>query len=91
MGAKWVQSSRQAWQHSIEHTIAKSSLSPPSGSAQSGRLTAFRATIASGRSEDGTALAVLCLLNGRDPTPSAAARLRRRDLLGGLINDHEAA
>jgi transposase InsO family protein len=30
--------------------------------------------------------------NGRDPTPSnATSRLRRRDLLGGLIHEYEAA
>ena len=30
--------------------------------------------------------------NGRNPTPlNAAARVRRRDLLGGLIHEYEAA
>jgi hypothetical protein len=30
--------------------------------------------------------------NGRDPTPlNASARLRRRDLLGGLIYEYDAA
>ena len=29
--------------------------------------------------------------NGRDPTPNAAAHLRRRDLLAGLIHEYEAA
>jgi putative transposase len=30
--------------------------------------------------------------DGRDPTPlDATARLRRRDLLGGLIHEYEAA
>ena len=29
--------------------------------------------------------------NGRDPTPSNAARLHRRDVLGGLIHEYEAA
>jgi hypothetical protein len=63
-----------------------------SSSAAASSSTCSASTVATTTSTGHTALFQLLPPNGRDPTPlTAPADLRRRDLLGGLIHEYDAA